>query len=81
MKIFHLNIWGAAIIFALLVMGLLGLLVVLPIVCIQWVWNAFVSNVAPLPSINIWQAGLLYLAFGTLFYLLGFVQIEFETSS
>lgn len=70
---------GVAIILAVLSMGLLGLVVVLPIACIQWLWNTL-STAQPggalLPPINVGQAGLLYLAGATVVYLTGWVQID-----
>lgn len=81
MKIYHVNTFGAAIIFAFLCMGMLALFVLIPILCIQWTWNAVVSYISLLPEINLWQAGLLYLACATLLYISGFVQIDFEHNS
>lgn len=60
-------------------MGLIGLLVVLPVACIQWTWNQFVPNYSVLPPINVWQAVLLYLAVATALFLSGFVQVELDT--
>jgi hypothetical protein len=71
--------FGAAVIFTVLGMGALGILVLLPIACIQWTWNSVMSSVGVLPLINAWQASLLYLALATLVYLSGIVRIEFET--
>lgn len=77
---------GAAIIFALLAMGLLGVVVVLPIACIQFTWNSLslaadwlsqsYHSSFSIPQINGFQAALLYLAFGLGLYLTGWVQID-----
>lgn len=81
MKIYQFSPLGAAIIFSVLCLGVLGLVVVLPIACIAWTWNAIVPNLSTLPAINMWQAGLLYLACATVFYLIGFIQVDFEAGS
>ncbi|HEY9870052.1 MAG TPA: hypothetical protein V6D08_12875 [Candidatus Obscuribacterales bacterium] len=78
MKIFQVPPFTAAILLSALCMGMVGLFVVLPIACIQWTWNFFVAGYSVLPHINVWQAGLLYLAFATILYLSGVVQIDFE---
>jgi hypothetical protein len=69
---------GAAVIVTVLCMGLLGLLVVFPIACIQLTWNSLNNLLNFLPLINVWQASLLYLAGATLVYLTGLVRIEFD---
>lgn len=63
-----------------LVLFLFGFLVVLPVIAIQALWNlatsfAFASFV---PSINIWQAILLYLAAVLMIYISGLVKIELK---
>ena len=78
MKPFHINPLGAAAIFTILGMGLIGALVVLPVACIHWIWNAFQSNYSVLPPIDVWQAVLIYLAMATVLFLSGVVQIEVE---
>jgi hypothetical protein len=70
--------FGAAVIFTVLFMGVLGVFVLLPIACIQWTWNSVMTSGNYLPLINVWQATLLYLALATLLYLSGMVRIEFE---
>jgi hypothetical protein len=69
---------AAAIVFSMLLMGALGFFVVVPIVCIDWTWNAVVAHFSLLPRIQIWQAGLLYAAAACIAYLMGWVQIEFK---
>lgn len=61
-------------------MGILGIAVLLPIACIQWTWNSVVTTCGygSLPTINAWQASLLYLAVATSLWLSGLVRIEFE---
>lgn len=72
---------GAAVVFTLLGMGVLGLFVVLPVACIQWTWNSVMTSCGVLPVINVWQAVLLYLALATFVYLTGIVRIEFEAEN
>lgn len=81
MRTFQFQTWGAAIIFTILCMGLIGLAVVLPVVCIQWTWNKFAPGLVLLPPINVWQAMLLYLAATIVLYLTGILQIEIETEA
>ncbi len=69
----------AAIIFTVVVTGLLGLFLFLPIICINWAWDSVVTAILPVPSIAIWQACLLYMALITAAYLLGLLQVEFKT--
>lgn len=80
MKVYQFHPLAAAILFTILIMGVFGLVVVLPIAFIAWTWNVIVTNVSSLPQINVWQASLLYVAIGILLYLLGFVQIEVEAN-
>ncbi len=80
MKVYQFHPIAAAILFTILIMGVFGLVVVLPIAFITWTWNALVTNVSSLPQISIWQAGLLYVALGILLYLFGFVQVEVEAN-
>lgn len=80
MKVYQFHPLAAAIVFTILIMGVFGLVVVVPIAFIAWTWNAVVTNVSSLPQINVWQAGLLYVALATMLYLLGFVQIEVEAN-
>lgn len=78
MKSFPVNPFGAAAIFTVLAMGVIGLVIVLPIACIQWTWNEFVPPLSVLPPINVWQALLLYLAAATAIFLSGIIQIEVD---
>lgn len=78
MKTFPFNPFGAAAIFTVLAMGLIGVLVVFPVACIHWTWNHFVPNYSVLPPINVWQAILLYLAVATVLFLSGFIQVELD---
>ena len=71
--------FGAAVIFTVLCMGVVGVFVLIPIACIQWTWNSVMSSWRFLPLINVWQATLLYLALAILLFLTGLVRIEFET--
>jgi len=76
---FHsINPFAAAAIMVVLAMGIIGLFVVLPIACIQMAWNLLASPFCQIPSINVWQSCLLYLALTLTLYLLGFVQLDIE---
>ncbi|MBX9686905.1 MAG: hypothetical protein K2X27_09400 [Candidatus Obscuribacterales bacterium] len=81
MKTFHFNPFGAAAIFTVLAMGVIGLIVALPIACIHWTWNHTVPRMSILPPINVWQAVLLYLAAATALFLSGIVQVEVDAES
>lgn len=61
-------------------LGLLSLMVILPTLAIQSLWNLFASfNFASfVPAINFWQAILLYLACLLMIYISGLVKIEFK---
>jgi len=69
----------AALLLTVLIIGLTGVFVVLPIAFIQWLWNGTVPHFSALPQIAPWQAGLLYLAMAALLYLSGLVRIEIQT--
>lgn len=69
---------GAAILLAVLSMGMVGMFVLLPIACIQWTWNSVMTHMPVLPTIGVWQAALLYVAFATMLYLAGIVRIEIK---
>jgi len=71
--------FGAAIFMTLLCMGAVGILVVIPIACIQLAWNSLMTSSGLLPAINSGQATLLYLAVALLVYLSGIVSIEFKS--
>jgi hypothetical protein len=81
MRTFYIHPLVAAIIFTVLVMGTLGGVVALPIVCISWVWNMLVVNWTALPTIDLWQSTLLYLAVVCVIYLSGLVRIEFKAET
>ena len=57
-------------------MGILGVVVVAPTAFIEMTWNFAARHVDYMPSINPWQALLLYLALASIVYLLGWVRIE-----
>jgi hypothetical protein len=75
---FQIPTYSAAIFLTGLAMGILGLCVLVPIFCIQWTWNSVVSTYGVLPTINAWQASLLYVASATLLLISGIVPIELE---
>jgi len=81
MQSFHVNSFGAAILLSALFMGLLGVLVIAPIACIEFTWNFLATHVCAAPVINPWQAMLLYLAVACMVYLFGWVQIEIKTGT
>ena len=81
MKSFPVNPFGAAAIFTVLAMGVIGGLVVYPVVLINWSWNKFVPMCSMLPPINLWQSLLLYLAVATALYLSGIIQIEVDAEN
>ena len=81
MRTFYIHPLFAAIIFSVLVMGALGAFIVFPIVCINWIWNVVVVNWTALPTICLWQSGLLYLAVACVVYLTGLVRIEFKAET
>ncbi|MBY0358085.1 MAG: hypothetical protein K2W82_08800 [Candidatus Obscuribacterales bacterium] len=81
MRTFQFQTLGAAILFTVLGMGIIGVLVVLPVTFIQWSWNYFVPPFSVLPPINIWQAMLLYAAAAAMLYISGIVRVEIETGT
>lgn len=81
MHSFHINSFSAAVILATLFMGILGAFVLIPIGCIQWIWNFVAPQIFALPTINPWQAMLLYIAGVCLLYLFGLVQIEITSEA
>ena len=78
---FQINSFGAAILFSALFMGVLGIFVVAPTACIEFTWNFAAMRLSYMPSINPWQALLVYLAFASVIYLLGWIRIEIKTST
>lgn len=76
MRTFQMPPFAAAIIFSVLVMGAIGLFIVVPIVGIFLSWNLLIAHNLALPHIQLWQAGLLYIAMACIAYLSGWVQIE-----
>ena len=78
MKTYQVHPVTAAVFLSVMFMGLVAFLVMLPIACIEWMWNTLVTQFTPLPAINSWQACLLYLAGATIAYLTGFIRIEAE---
>jgi hypothetical protein len=81
MHSFHVNSFGAAVLLSTLFMGVLGVLVIAPIACIEFMWNFFATHVCAVPVINPWQAMLLYMAVACIIYLMGWVQIEIKTGT
>jgi hypothetical protein len=77
----HINVnpFGAAVLLSALFMGILGAFVLIPIAVIQWGWNTFSVYCFGLPTINVGQAILLYLAFAVSLYLSGF-RVKVETA-
>ena len=81
MHSFHVNSFGAAVLLSTLFMGVLGVLVIAPIACIEFAWNFFATHLCAMPAINPWQAMLLYLAVACIAYLFGWIQIEIKTGT
>jgi hypothetical protein len=54
------------------------LLVVAPIVLLNWFWNAVIALLSGLPTIGVFQAGLLYVALICLLYISDLVHVEFK---
>lgn len=81
MRTFYIHPLAAAIILSVLCMGVVGLLVAFPIVCINWFWNDVVAQWMSLPTINVWQSSLLYLAVACIIYIAGFVRIEIKAET
>jgi len=78
---FQINSFGAAVLLSTLFMGLLGVFVVAPIAFIEFTWNFTAKHFWYMPSINPWQAVLVYLAFAAGVYLLGWIRIEIKTGT
>ncbi len=81
MRTFFIHPFLAALIFSVLVIGALGAFILVPILCIHWIWNVVVVGWTPLPSIGLWQSCLLYSACACLVYLCGLVRIEFKAET
>jgi hypothetical protein len=78
---FQINSFGAAILLSALFMGVLGVFVIAPVACIEFSWNFAAKHFGYMPSINPWQAILVYLAFATVVYLLGWFRIEIKAGT
>ena len=81
MKVFRVHSLTGAIICSLLVMGVIGVLVVLPIACINLSWNSLSAQLSFMPPIGPLQAALLYTAAVLALYLSGIIIIEVKTDS
>ena len=78
---FQINSFGAAILFSTLLMGVLGVFVIAPTAAIEFAWNSIAKYLFYVPFINPWQALLVYMAFASAAYLLGWVRIEIKSGS
>ncbi len=78
---FQINSFGAAILLSALFMGVLGAFVIAPIACIEFTWNFAAKQLSYMPSINPWQALLVYLAFASIIYLFGWIRIEIKSGT
>ncbi len=76
MRIYEVHPLVAALLLTMFILGLIAMLVVFPVACIQWMWNGAIAAWTVLPQISVWQAGLLYLAGATLLYLSGLVRMD-----
>ena len=81
MRTYKLDPLTAVIVVFLIVGGALALFVGLPIVGINWAWNACLSGHLNVPTIVWWQAGLLYAALACIIYLSVPIHIEFKTEN
>ncbi len=81
MRAFNLDPLTAVVVVSLLLVGGLGLFVGLPLMSISWVWNACVAENLGMPTIGLWQAGLLYAALACIIYLSGIVHLEIKTET
>lgn len=77
---FELTSFSVAVFLVALVMGAIGMLVVVPIACIEWGWNAVADAVSFIPAINAWQAALLYMAFALTMHLTGIFRVEIRAN-
>ena len=78
MRSFQIHPLFAVIALSLMLLGIISLFIWLPIVCLNWVWNNWVSAITTLPAIGLWQAALLYSALICIIYLSDLVHIEFK---
>lgn len=73
-----LDIFSSLLMLCLVAILGFGLFLAIPVLLIQWGWNAAMTSFPVLPLINIWQSGLLYVALVTLLHILGVVRLEFS---
>ncbi len=78
MRTFSLHPVVLIALIALLIVGVSLLMVVAPIIAIQWFWNAVVGALSVLPAIDFAQAGLLYLALVCVLYISDLVRVEIK---
>ncbi len=81
MRAFKLDPLSAIVLVSLLLTGGLLLFVGLPVLGISWVWNSLLVGLLDMPTIALWQAGLLYAALACIIYLSGIVHIEFKAGT
>jgi hypothetical protein len=79
MRTFFVHPLALAIILAVVITCGLGAFLFVPIILINWGWNSLIAAHSPLPQIAVWQACLLYFAFVTSCFLLGFIRVEIGT--
>lgn len=77
---FDVTPFSGAILMVALAMGAIGILVVVPIACIEWSWNAIAQTVNFIPAINAWQAALLYVMAALSMHLTGIFRVEIRAN-
>ncbi|MBX9692684.1 MAG: hypothetical protein K2Z81_09895 [Cyanobacteria bacterium] len=78
MQSFEFGPVAATVILTVVIFGAFGLVVLFPVVLLQWGWNVAIAPWAALPLIELWQAALLYVAAALMIYLAGLVKIEIK---
>ena len=78
MRSFDINPIIAILLITLVITGIFGLFVVIPIAVLEGGWNTVFQNSSLLPEINLWQATLLYVALALVLYIFGLVKIKIE---
>ncbi len=78
MRTFEFGPLAATIILTVLITGAFGLVVLLPVFLLQWLWNGSFAALELVPPIEVWQAALLYVASVLMIYLNGLVKIEIK---
>lgn len=78
MRSFNLGFFLTLLVALIAIASIAAIVILLPISLIQLMWNLTFSGVETVPSIALWQAGLLYVAGLLVIYLCGLVKIEIK---